>query len=82
MYYNRKRSLCSALHTMADRLTQLQDAIDQVTTQFFSALRYVGTHHDAIPVGNEAKVTDENAVIDNPETFEGSSRCLVLSASL
>jgi len=57
---------------MADRLTQLQDAVDQVTTQFFSALRYVGTHHDAIPVGNEAKVTDENAVVDNPETLEAA----------
>ncbi|KAI5850956.1 mediator complex, subunit Med21 [Tricharina praecox] len=55
---------------MADRLTQLQDAVDQIATQFFSAIRYIGTHHDAVPVGNEAKVTDENATIDTPEVFE------------
>lgn len=70
----------SSRATMADRLSQLQDAIDQVrfsletlylcphpnkpqmATQLFSALRYIGTHHDAVPVGSEAKVTDETGI--------------------
>jgi mediator of RNA polymerase II transcription subunit 21 len=55
---------------MADRLTQLQDSVDQIATQFFSALRYIGTHHDAVPLGNEQKVIDENAAVDDPATFE------------
>jgi len=57
---------------MADRLSQLQDAIDQMATQFFSALRYIGTHHDAVPVGSEAKVTDDTAVIDDKTTFDAA----------
>ncbi|KAG0637073.1 mediator complex, subunit Med21 [Tuber brumale] len=57
---------------MADRLSQLQDAIDQMATQFFSALRYIGTHHDAVPVENEAKVTDDTAVIDDKTTFDAA----------
>jgi len=60
-------------NAMADRLTQLQDAVDQIATQFFSAIRYISTHHDAVPVGNEAKVTDEDATIDAPDVFEGIS---------
>ncbi|KAL0638145.1 RNA polymerase II mediator complex subunit [Maublancomyces gigas] len=57
---------------MADRLSQLQDAIDQMATQLFSALRYIGTHHDAVPVGGEAKVTDETAVVDDKATFDAA----------
>ncbi|KAF8242135.1 hypothetical protein K440DRAFT_619179 [Wilcoxina mikolae CBS 423.85] len=57
---------------MADRLTQLQDSVDQIATQFFSALRYIGTHHDAVPVGTEQKVVDENAAVDDPATFEAA----------
>ncbi|KAF3904870.1 hypothetical protein ABW20_dc0106621 [Dactylellina cionopaga] len=41
---------------MADRLTQLQDAIDQLATIFYCALRYVGTHHDFIPTHGEQKI--------------------------
>ena len=54
--------------TQPDRLTQLQDPVDQIATQFFSALRYIGTHHDAVPVGNETKFVDEaNSLVDKPE---------------
>jgi mediator of RNA polymerase II transcription subunit 21 len=59
---------------MADRLTQLQDSVDQIATQFFSALRYVATRHDAAPVANEAKLAlDEGRVVDPPEVFECTS---------
>jgi len=43
-----------------------------MATQFFSALRYIGTHHDAVPVGSEAKVTDDTAVIDDKSTFDAA----------
>jgi mediator of RNA polymerase II transcription subunit 21 len=67
---------------MADRLTQLQDAVDQMATQYFSAIRYIGTHHDAVPVGSEAKVNDENATIDAPDVFEGTSNTLCTYVSV
>ncbi|KAA8906632.1 mediator complex, subunit Med21 [Sphaerosporella brunnea] len=57
---------------MADRLTQLQDSVDQIATQFFSALRYVSTHHDAEPVGSEARMVDEGRTVDSPEVFEAA----------
>ncbi|KAI9760392.1 MAG: hypothetical protein M4579_001688 [Chaenotheca gracillima] len=34
---------------MADRLTQLQDALDQLATQFYASVRYVTTHHPRAP---------------------------------
>ncbi|KAI9750676.1 MAG: RNA polymerase II mediator complex subunit [Lichina confinis] len=30
---------------MADRLTQLQDALDQLATQFYACIRYIHTNH-------------------------------------
>ncbi|KAF8455031.1 mediator complex, subunit Med21 [Kalaharituber pfeilii] len=55
-----------------DRLTQLQDALDQVATQFYCAIRYISTRHDAATLGNEAKVKDENATPDDPATFDAA----------
>lgn len=67
---------------MSDLLTQLQDAVDMMATQFFSALRYVGTHHDSFPPNGAAPAIEEdkkdNALADNPEVFEG--QCVVRRA--
>jgi len=53
-----------------DRITQLQDAIDQVcpfsvqislqqmATQFYSALNYLNTHHDFVSVNENPPVSD------------------------
>lgn len=59
---------------MTDRLTQLQDAVDQLATQCFSALRYISDHHNALPTSTgEALANDVDAgrSVDTPETFEG-----------
>ncbi|KAK6346757.1 RNA polymerase II mediator complex subunit [Orbilia brochopaga] len=70
---------------MADRLTQLQDSIDQLSTIFYCALRYVGTHHDFIPTSpSQQKVRDETLQPDPPALFRASqqelARDLVLKA--
>ncbi|KAK6537503.1 RNA polymerase II mediator complex subunit [Orbilia ellipsospora] len=59
---------------MADRLTQLQDAIDQLATIFYCALRYVGTHHDFVPTHTEQKVRDETLQPDPPALFRSSQQ--------
>jgi hypothetical protein len=53
-----------------DRITQLQDAIDQVkqrmeidrsfqmATQFYLTLNYLNTHHDFAPVNDQPPVGD------------------------
>lgn len=61
---------------MTDRLTQLQNAVDQFATQCFSALRYISDHHVALPTEpGEALATDVNVGrnVDTPEAFEGPS---------
>ncbi|KAL8682461.1 MAG: hypothetical protein Q9186_001504 [Xanthomendoza sp. 1 TL-2023] len=34
---------------MADILTQLQDCLDQLSTQFYASYRYLTTHHPSLP---------------------------------
>ncbi|KAI5785091.1 mediator complex, subunit Med21 [Peziza echinospora] len=55
---------------MADRLTQLQDALDQLTTQFYCTIRYVSTRHDTLPPHPALpKTKDENLIVDPPAVF-------------
>ncbi|KAF4499752.1 mediator-RNA polymerase II transcription subunit 21 [Fusarium agapanthi] len=43
---------------MGDRLTQLQDAVDQLATQFVACLHYVNKRHDLETLGPNDKVLD------------------------
>jgi hypothetical protein len=81
LQYNRRklsirhRILSLWLRNM-DRITQLQDAIDQVSTfsqeitdnlqmatQFYSALHYLNTHHDFVSVNDNPPVTDSESAL-------------------
>ncbi|KAI9718561.1 MAG: hypothetical protein M1812_004012 [Candelaria pacifica] len=59
---------------MADRLTQLQDCLDQLATQFYASVRYVDQRHDLAPVGNEPKVIAEEVTPDDPPAFAAAQR--------
>ncbi|KAM0202869.1 hypothetical protein ACHAPA_000703 [Fusarium lateritium] len=43
---------------MGDRLTQLQDAVDQLAQQFVACLHYVNKRHDLEPLGLNDKIRD------------------------
>ncbi|KAK9379319.1 mediator complex, subunit Med21 [Kockiozyma suomiensis] len=57
---------------MTDRLTQLQDAVDQLAVQFYSAIHYLSTHHDFVPLDGSAKVSDPQLQPDDPAVFESA----------
>ncbi|KAK9460595.1 mediator complex, subunit Med21 [Lipomyces oligophaga] len=57
---------------MNDRLTQLQDAVDQLAVQFYSALHYLSSHHDFVPLGDDQKVSDAQWTADDPAVFEAT----------
>ncbi|KAH7248800.1 mediator complex, subunit Med21 [Fusarium redolens] len=43
---------------MGDRLTQLQDAVDQLATQFVACLHYVNRRHDLETLGPNDKIRE------------------------
>ncbi|KAL2021969.1 hypothetical protein VTK56DRAFT_6388 [Thermocarpiscus australiensis] len=53
---------------MADRLTQLQEALDELCTMFIAAFYYVERHHDLKPFGPGDKIPDLKA--DQPKEVE------------
>ncbi|KAI9867513.1 MAG: RNA polymerase II mediator complex subunit [Trichoglossum hirsutum] len=59
---------------MADRLTQLQDALDQLATQFYSTIRYLNSHHDYSPLSSEAKHSTDDIRPDPPGLFAQRQR--------
>jgi mediator of RNA polymerase II transcription subunit 21 len=39
---------------MSDRLTQLQDCLDQLLTQMFATITYIDTHHSPIKIAGQS----------------------------
>ncbi|KAI4118951.1 MAG: hypothetical protein LQ345_001088 [Seirophora villosa] len=71
---------------MADRLTQLQDCLDQLALQFYASLRYISTHHPSLPLHPNPEAnphfpaafpatdTAPNQRPDTPTTFGAAQR--------
>ncbi|KAI9769815.1 MAG: RNA polymerase II mediator complex subunit [Geoglossum simile] len=60
---------------MTDRLTQLQDALDQLSTQFYSTLRYLNEHHphaSSSPGANSS--SSSSSAGDSPVQFQQRTR--------
>lgn len=66
---------------MADRLTQLQDALDQLFTQMFASITYIDTRHPAVSIPNQvdqhtpsAPATNNNASDPAPPAIDPDNR--------
>lgn len=55
---------------MGDRLTQLQDAVDQLAQQFVACVHYINRHHNLETLGPNDQIRD---IKQDPEQQEGSS---------
>jgi len=45
-----------------------------MSTQFYSALNYLNTHHDFVPVNNQPPVSDAQVTPDSPEIFAAAKK--------
>ncbi|KAF3767666.1 CSE2-domain-containing protein [Cryphonectria parasitica EP155] len=52
---------------MSDRLTQLQDAVDQLAKQFVACIHFLHQHHDRALLGPNDKIQDVKAEQDAKE---------------
>ncbi|KAL3418364.1 RNA polymerase ii transcription mediator complex subunit [Phlyctema vagabunda] len=67
---------------MADRLTQLQDAVDQLAHQFVASLWYVHKHHSLQTLSPTDKIHEDKKENEVPEQDRrGSSRLLPIPAA-
>ncbi|AOW05438.1 mediator of RNA polymerase II transcription subunit 21 [Yarrowia lipolytica] len=57
-------------HNMADRLTQLQTCVDQMLTQYFSALTHINTNHGFKSLAGEELVKDDTVPVVTDEERE------------
>ena len=53
---------------MGDRLTQLQDAVDQLAQQFVASIHYINRHHNLETLGPNDQIRD---VKQEPDQQEG-----------
>jgi len=61
-------------HQKMDRITQLQDALDQLAVRFYSALNHLNTRHDFVPFPGQTKATDPHLQVSSAEEFDASKR--------
>jgi len=59
---------------MTDRLSQLQDAVDELATQFVATFNYINRHHDYTPVSPKDEVRQVKP--DRPQEIEPHPRAI------
>lgn len=64
------QKLATKIQNMADRLTQLQTCVDQMLTQYFSALTHINVNHGFKSIAGEELVKDETVPVVTDEERE------------